>query len=105
MKCKAPEGQLSSAIEDMLKLEPRVRMWRNNSGAVKLENRFVRFGLVGSADFIGLLFPTGRFVALELKSPRGRQTLTQRLFGDLIRANGGFCAVVRSVEEARAVIA
>jgi hypothetical protein len=64
----------------------------------------VRYGLaVGSADLIGCL--DGRFVALEVKAAAGRTSPEQRQWLDLVRRNGGFACVVRSVDEARAAIA
>ena len=64
----------------------------------------MRYGLaVGSADLIGCL--GGRFIALEVKAAAGRTSPEQRQWLDLVRRNGGFAAVVRSVDEARAAIA
>jgi hypothetical protein len=47
----------------------------------------------------------GRFVALEVKTPRGRVTPEQQRFITLVRARGGFAAVVRSVDDAIAAVA
>jgi hypothetical protein len=48
---------------------------------------------------------SGRFVALEVKTPTGRVSPDQRRWADLVRARGGYVATVRSVDEARAAIA
>jgi len=45
-----------------------------------------------------------RFIALEVKRPGGRVRPEQVDFINLVRAAGGFAAIVRSVEEARAAI-
>lgn len=42
----------------------------------------------------------GVFVAFEIKTPRGRLTDEQRMFGELVQRRGGFFAVLRSVEDA-----
>jgi hypothetical protein len=59
-----------------------------------------RFGLCrGSADLCGILAPTGRFIAVEIKTEAGRLSEEQRLFLIHVRSRGGFACVVRSVEE------
>ncbi len=67
--------------------------WRNNSGAAGAGKGFVRFGLKGSADIIGLLPPSGKFLAIECKARRGKPTLAQEEFLERIRADGGVAAV------------
>jgi hypothetical protein len=89
---------------------PDVVLWRNAlfSGQVADQNglRYVKAGLVdGSADLVGLMAPTGRFICLEVKRPKGgRKGEEQLLFGALVRKMGGFYAFVRSVEEAVAAL-
>ena len=98
------EGHIQDEIRLALSDEPGLLLWRNNTGVAEHRGARVRYGLaVGSADLIGCL--DGRFVALEVKSPTGRATWEQRLWLDLVRRHGGFAAVVRSVDEARAAIA
>lgn len=65
----------------------------------------MRYGLQkGSADLIGVLAPEGRFLALEVKTPKGRISKEQELFLSLVRKQGGFACVVRSVDDALAAI-
>ena len=98
------EGHIQDAIRLALTDEPGLVVWRNNTGIAEHRGARVRYGLaVGSADLIGCL--GGRFVALEVKAPAGRTSPEQRQWLDLVRRNGGFAAVVRSVDEARAAIA
>lgn len=98
------EGQIQDAIRLAMTDEPGLVMWRNNTGVAEHRGARVVYGLaVGSADLIGCL--DGRFVALEVKSAAGRTSLEQRQWLDLVRRNGGFAAVVRSVAEAQAAIA
>lgn len=80
-------------------------LWRNNVGVAVNGSSRVVYGLApGSADLIGILAPSGRFVALEIKTPTGKTTKEQELFLQLVRTRGGFAAVVRSVDEANAAI-
>lgn len=76
--------------------------WRNNTGAHKINNdngsRFVRFGLPGSADIIGV--HKGRFIAIEVKSERGRQSENQREFEKYITDNGGVYILAKSIDDA-----
>ena len=72
--------------------------WRNNSGAMKVGARFIRYGLVGSPDVIGIV--NGQFVGLEVKREDGKQSEHQQEFERLARKYGGRYAVVRSVREA-----
>lgn len=84
-----------------------VLIWRNNCGVDT--TRGVRYGLaVGSADLIGIVRTAsgvGRFLALEVKRPGQRPTAEQRRWLDAVRRAGGYAALVRSVDEARAAVA
>lgn len=73
--------------------------------------RFARQGMIqGAADLIGILGPTGRFFALEVKRPAahgrpaGKTSEKQDQWLALVRSMGGFAAVVSSVHEARAAL-
>ena len=97
-------------IQDRVRLElgdptryPELVLWRNNVGQmIDKDGRRVVFGVggKGAADLIGMW--AGRFVALELKTDKGKQTDEQRKFEQLVLARGGVYAVLRSVEDARA---
>jgi hypothetical protein len=77
-------------------------LWRNNIGTAEIRGYRVRFGVgsPGGADLIGLY--RGRFVAVEIKTPTGRQSPDQRTFQALVESKGGTYTILRSVEEARA---
>jgi hypothetical protein len=63
--------------------------------------QWVSYGLCrGSADLIGIIKPTGRFFALELKTKTGKATEEQELFLALVNRLGGYAALARSVDEA-----
>ncbi len=81
-------------------------LWPNNNGVATFENGAkVKYGLVkGASDLVGLLAPSGRFVALEVKTGDAVTTPEQALFLALVRRCGGFGAVVHSLDEARSAI-
>jgi hypothetical protein len=99
------ERDVQQAIRLALGRLPDVVLWRNSTGVARPNDRVVRYGLcVGSSDLIGLLAPSGRFLALEVKTAAGRTSLEQDQFLALVRRRGGFACVVRSVAEALAAI-
>ena len=104
------EAQVLRGILDYLAHEPRVLVWRNNTGAARLPGRggreqIVRFGVRGAADILGLVRGTGRLIALEVKRPGKGLEPHQRAWGATITAAGGHYACVHSIEEARAEVA
>jgi hypothetical protein len=99
------ERDVQHAIRLALGRMTDVVLWRNSTGVARPNDRVVRYGLcVGSSDLIGILAPSGRFIALEVKMPVGRLTLEQRQFLELVRRRGGFACVVRSVDDAVAAM-
>lgn len=97
------EHEIQQAILLALGSRRDVRVWRNNSGVAYGKGRAVRFGVPGQADISGIL-RGGRRLELEVKAPGERPTKQQTAFGAMIQAFGGVWAVVRSVEEAVAVV-
>lgn len=84
---------------------PGVVLWPNQSGVATFGKAKVKYGLAkGSADLVGILAPSGRWVALEVKTGDATTTPEQILFLALIRKQGGFACVVRSLEEGFAAI-
>lgn len=79
----------------------RIPCWRLNTGALPVGKRFVRFGVPGSADILGVIPPSGRALAVEVKRPGGRISPTQVAWLDLFRSAGGLALVVHSIEELR----
>lgn len=53
----------------------------------------------GGSDIIGIT-PDGRFLAVEVKTPKGRATKEQIRFIDAVNKAGGIAGICRSVEEA-----
>lgn len=62
--------------------------------------RMMTFGLcVGSSDIIGIA-PCGRFLAIEVKTPKGRATKEQLRFIEAVKNAGGIAGIARSADEA-----
>ena len=94
------EGDLVRVILQYLALI-HVPAWRSNTGAVstvyKGRKRFIRFGFPGVSDILGIVPPSGRLLALEVKSPTGRVTEAQLRFLQQVNAAGGLGFVARSL--------
>ena len=91
------EQDIQRAILQLLTLRG-IPAWRANTGAFKGTHngvtRFVRFGTKGQADILGLLPPSGRLLALEVKRPGGKLTREQDAFLRAITRAGGIAAMV-----------
>lgn len=81
-------------------------IWRNNVGVLKNAAGIpIKFGLcVGSSDLIGIA-PSGKFLAVEIKTPTGRATTDQIRFIEAVRRHGGIAGIARSPAEALALLA
>ena len=71
---------------------------RQNSGAYKDGGRFIRYGWPGCSDILGQL-RDGRFLAVEVKAPRGLLRPEQALFLERVRAAGGLAFVARNAAD------
>ena len=76
-----------------------VFVWPHPTGAAYREGQLIRYGLLGSADIIGLV-KGGKFVAIEVKTGRGMQEPQQRTFEAKVKVLGGQYFVARSVADA-----
>lgn len=85
-------GELKACLEDPLLLHKLIRRGMLNYGLCK-----------GSSDLIGLR-RDGRFVALEVKTLRGRHRPEQERYVELVQSFKGLAGFVTSVEEARNII-
>lgn len=87
------EKEIIQQIRDYLKTVPDCFFWKEHGG---------QFGTAGVPDIIACI--DGRFVAFEVKAETGKLTVLQAVTIRRIRAAGGIAAVVRSADEARAVV-
>lgn len=96
------ETNLVKAILLHIGARPDVRVWRNNTGCLTDRNgRPVFFGLTGSADILGIIAPEGRFLAIECKTPAGRQREAQKFFQKMVESMGGIYILARKVEDVK----
>ena len=87
------EKEIVAKILRYLKTVPRCFAWKEHGGM---------YGTAGIPDIIACI--DGRFYAFEVKTPVGKTTKLQEAAIQKILACGGTAAVVRSVDEVRAVI-
>ena len=87
------EKEIVAKILRYLKTVPRCFAWKEHGGM---------YGTAGIPDIIACI--DGRFYAFEVKTPVGKTTVLQEATIRKILACGGAAAVVRSVDEVRAVI-
>jgi len=87
------EKEIVAKILRYLKTVPRCFAWKEHGGM---------YGTAGIPDIIACI--DGRFYAFEVKTPVGKTTALQEATLRKILACGGTAAVVRSVDEVRAVI-
>ena len=105
MSPKRHETQLVYAIRDALLATGRVLLWRQNAGKLcDVHGRMVTYGIgVGSPDLVGILRPSGRFLAIEVKDPNGDPPTPEQLaWHRAATAAGARVYVARSVAEALA---
>ena len=112
-----PEQLVTSAILQRVGALPHIRLWRQQAGMAFVStgpaSRALLLGLVkrglarpidlapaGASDYVGILAPSGRHVALEIKSAAGRLSEDQAGFGRMIQSRGGLWIVARSADEA-----
>lgn len=77
--------------------------WRQNAGAIKTQsNRYVKLAKAGVSDIIGMLWD-GRFLAIEVKTPKRRKMVTpaQKEFLDDVNNNGGVGFVACDLNEVK----
>ena len=95
------EKALRNTILHYLNLKG-IYAWKQNTGAMQVEGRFIRFSSPGVSDIIGIL-PDGRFLAIETKVT-GKLTRHQEVFLENIRERGGIAVVARLVDDVVNVI-
>ncbi len=98
------EKQIENAILDYLSHLPGC-YWKNNSTGVydvakKTFRRTSKWQRNGVSDVLGVS-NTGQFIAIEVKSKKGRLSQNQKLFLEDINKNGGLGFVARSVDDVR----
>lgn len=106
-----PEGLILDAVLDYLQAE-HVTAFRCNTGAVKIDNRFIRFGVPGFSDILAIPTVSGNFKGLpcawtialfiEVKTEKGRQSAEQKSFERQVVEAGAEYLLARSVDDVAA---
>ena len=101
----AKEQELVKSALELLKWK-KIFCYRNNSGAIVLENkgkqRFMRFGASGSPDIICVI--RGQFIGLELKAGKNKQSESQIKFQQELEKAEGKYHLIYSLEELQNII-
>lgn len=90
------EKDVLAACLQLLQLRD-IPHWRNNTGATRIEGRYIRFGSPGSPDIVACV--KGRFWAIETKRPGGRLSDAQKAVCAAIEKAEGIYLVIRNVSE------
>jgi VRR-NUC domain len=82
-----------------------IRIWKNDVGVGRaLDNdRVLRWGLKGSSDIIGVGLG-GKFIAIEVKTGKARQSEQQKNFQNMVNSMGGIYIVARSIQDVRDMV-
>lgn len=100
------EADVQKACLDYLRAKG-IFCWKNHSGGIYDPKRgvFRTIGTKGVSDILGIIPKktqnglVGRFLACEVKMPKGKTTEAQEAFLEEIDRNGGLAMIVHSVEE------
>lgn len=103
MAKRKAETDLVRAVLEYLQLRG-IPSWRNNTGAATYidrygKKRFVRYGIPGGFDILGLIPPTGRFLAIECKVGKNKPTAKQIEFWDTVLDAGGLAVVAYDLDD------
>ena len=74
------------------------RIFRMNTGAVKIEGRYVKYGVPGQPDLF--LFANNWFCGIEVKAPGGYQSKQQKAFEAMLKGYGHGYVVAHSLKVA-----
>ena len=87
------ESEIISAIKEYLKTVSNCFYWKEHGG---------EYGQAGIPDIICCL--SGKFIAFEVKTDKGKTTVLQEITLRKIRRAGGYAEVVRSVSDVKTII-
>ena len=80
-----------------------MRVWKNHTGAVRRPGYFMRYGLVGSSDILGIT-NRGTFIAIEVKTGNASLSKEQCDFRDMILRFNGIHVVARSLSDVSDIV-
>ena len=104
MRTDPLENEIKRSIIDYLTISG-VMVWRQNTAAFAIpatettKRRFLKFGVPGMSDIIGILPPEGRLLAIEVKGPGKKPTMSQDAFLEQVRQLGGVAFWADSLDD------
>lgn len=91
------ETQLVKSCQQLLDLK-KIFNYRNNTGAFKTDSgHFYKFGFKGSPDIVAVI--NGRYIGIECKVPKGKQSDAQKEFESNLKKAGGDYWLIRDIDE------
>lgn len=78
-------------------------VWRNQAGKVRVRGGYMALSPEGTPDIVGYT-RDGRFLAIEVKAPKGREREAQLLWRERAQKAGCIVGVARSVQDAIALL-
>lgn len=75
---------------------------RVQSGSFAVGTAYVRGAEPGTADLIGVF--RGRAIAVEVKTPKGKQSPSQIAWSERWRASGGIYLVARGIDDVQGLL-
>jgi len=99
------EKEIENSILDYLAHIPNSKFWKNQSGGIFDSKRqcfrksFNKFHINGVSDILGIM--GGRFICIEVKSPKGRLSPNQKVFLGEITSLGGLAFMARSIDDVK----
>ena len=101
------ESDIQTQILDFLNMNGVFSFRVNSMGIFDKEKCIYRtpskYSLKGTSDIIGI-FPDGKFLAIEVKSAKGRPTKEQNAFINKINSRGGLAFICRSLESLKDIL-
>ena len=99
---KEKESDIQKAISDWLQYSKALVVKINNVGIMKVDGSYIPPRQKGISDLI--VCYKGRFIALEVKTSKGKLSEPQAEFLAEVVAKGGIGEVVRSIDDVERVI-
>lgn len=115
---KISEKDIERAILQWLNMMPNIFAWKNHTtGIYDTKKQTFRplqnFAFRGISDIIGVISPTGRLIAIEVKTPETykiylkqntRRATEQKAFLETVKKYGGVAGIATCIEDAQEII-
>lgn len=97
------EAEIKNSILLKIGSRPDVVCWNNATGtarALQPPHHVLKYGKIGSPDIIGILGPFGFFFGIEVKTLKGKQRDSQKIFEKSAKKRNGIYIIGRDPDEA-----